>query len=344
MIDITHGIAPHDVLQGALVLADTLPYMPAGVHLAVVDPGCRQRSQAARAPRAATDGSTSGPTTDSCSSRPTGSEESRRPSSSRIPAYRLEPVPERSTGATSSRPRPRTSPPGVELGELGPEVPLDELVRLELPYAEVGTRRIRATVLYVDRFGNVQLDLDAREPRAGRDRPWHARRGRGRVRALLRRRGPDLRRGPARRHRPLRGRLREHLARHQPGRRRPDVRRRGRRGRSPDRRWTRERARRRGVGRRFARLRDAGRRRVAGPLAPLPPPLRAQFDAARRQWQGSGRRRERWPRSPPPSTGSTRPPARILDLGTGTGNGRPLVGASAFPRRDGDRRRPLARR
>ena len=38
-IDITHGIAPQAVLQGALALANTLPYMPAGVHLAVVDPG-----------------------------------------------------------------------------------------------------------------------------------------------------------------------------------------------------------------------------------------------------------------------------------------------------------------
>ncbi len=39
VIDITHGIRPGRVLQGALVLANTLPYMPAGVHLAVVDPG-----------------------------------------------------------------------------------------------------------------------------------------------------------------------------------------------------------------------------------------------------------------------------------------------------------------
>src|SRR5437763_16656210 len=38
-IDITHGIPPQHVLQGALVLSNTLPYMPEGVHLAVVDPG-----------------------------------------------------------------------------------------------------------------------------------------------------------------------------------------------------------------------------------------------------------------------------------------------------------------
>src|SRR2546421_3925455 len=39
IIDITHGIEPQQVLQGALVLANTLEYMPLGVHLAVVDPG-----------------------------------------------------------------------------------------------------------------------------------------------------------------------------------------------------------------------------------------------------------------------------------------------------------------
>ena len=39
IIDITHGIPAQAVLQGALVLANTLPYMPVGVHLAVVDPG-----------------------------------------------------------------------------------------------------------------------------------------------------------------------------------------------------------------------------------------------------------------------------------------------------------------
>jgi S-adenosylmethionine hydrolase len=38
VIDITHGIPRHDVRTGAGVLRAALPYMPAGVHLAVVDP------------------------------------------------------------------------------------------------------------------------------------------------------------------------------------------------------------------------------------------------------------------------------------------------------------------
>ena len=39
VIDLSHGIARHDVRQGATVLANALPFAPAGVHLAVVDPG-----------------------------------------------------------------------------------------------------------------------------------------------------------------------------------------------------------------------------------------------------------------------------------------------------------------
>ncbi len=39
VIDITHGVPRHEVRLGALVLRNALPYLPAGVHLAVVDPG-----------------------------------------------------------------------------------------------------------------------------------------------------------------------------------------------------------------------------------------------------------------------------------------------------------------
>src|SRR3954452_2654476 len=38
VIDISHGVQRHDVRSGALMLRGALPYMPAGVHLAVVDP------------------------------------------------------------------------------------------------------------------------------------------------------------------------------------------------------------------------------------------------------------------------------------------------------------------
>ena len=50
VIDLTHGIARHDIRQGAAVLANALPFAPPGVHLAVVDPevGTERRAVAVR--------------------------------------------------------------------------------------------------------------------------------------------------------------------------------------------------------------------------------------------------------------------------------------------------------
>lgn len=50
IVDVTHGIPRHDVRRGALVLRNTLPYMPIGVHVAVVDPqvGTERRALALR--------------------------------------------------------------------------------------------------------------------------------------------------------------------------------------------------------------------------------------------------------------------------------------------------------
>src|ERR1700746_487433 len=39
IIDVTHLIPPGDVRRGAAVLAQTGPYLPPAVHVAVVDPG-----------------------------------------------------------------------------------------------------------------------------------------------------------------------------------------------------------------------------------------------------------------------------------------------------------------
>jgi hypothetical protein len=50
IIDVTHGIPRHGVREGALTLRNALPYMPAGVHVAVVDPqvGTERRALALR--------------------------------------------------------------------------------------------------------------------------------------------------------------------------------------------------------------------------------------------------------------------------------------------------------
>ena len=162
VIDLTHGIAPTNVLQGALVLANMLPYMPEGVHLAVVDPGVGGE----RKPLALRGGDGRiyvGPDNGLlllAAERLGGVEAAVELAES---AYRLEPVAQTFHGRDIFAPAAAHLAAGLELGALGPAVPLDELVRLELPPPEVGTRRIRTTVVTIDRFGNVQLNLTSAE-------------------------------------------------------------------------------------------------------------------------------------------------------------------------------------
>jgi S-adenosylmethionine hydrolase len=158
IIDLTHGIRPGRVLQGALALANALPYMPAGVHLAIVDPGVGS----SRRPLALKDaegrlyvGPDNGlllPAAD----RFGGVVEAHELAN---PEYALESVSRTFHGRDLFSPAAAHLSLGVGLGELGPPVDPEALVRLELPVPEIGSSRIRATVLAADRFGNIALNL-----------------------------------------------------------------------------------------------------------------------------------------------------------------------------------------
>jgi S-adenosylmethionine hydrolase len=158
ILDITHGIAPQAVLEGALVLANTLPYMPAGVHLAVVDPGVgsSRRALALRDREGrfyvGPDNGLLLPATDRFGGIDAAHELAN-------PAYALDSVSRTFHGRDLFAPAAAHLSLGVAIGELGPPIAPDALARLDLPEPEVGTTRIRAKVLYVDRFGNVQLNL-----------------------------------------------------------------------------------------------------------------------------------------------------------------------------------------
>ena len=158
IVDITHGIEPQAVLQGALVLANTVPYMPEGVHLAVVDPGVgsMRRGLALR------DGGGRlyvGPDNGllvPAAEKLGGIVEAWELTNA---AYMLEPVSPTFHGRDVFAPTAAHLACGVAPEELGPPVEPASLVRLELPPPEIGDAWIRATVLYVDRYGNVQLNL-----------------------------------------------------------------------------------------------------------------------------------------------------------------------------------------
>jgi S-adenosylmethionine hydrolase len=158
IIDITHGIPPQQVLQGALVLASTLPYMPEGVHLAVVDPGVGgvRRALALR---------------DETGRLYVGPDNGLLvPAAERFggiaavhelanPEYSLQPVSRTFHGRDLFSPACAHLALGVPLEELGPPLAADALVRLDLPEPRFGENEIHATVLYVDRYGNTALNL-----------------------------------------------------------------------------------------------------------------------------------------------------------------------------------------
>ena len=158
IIDVTHGIPPQQVLQGALVLANTIPYMPVGVHLAVVDPGVggQRRALAARSRDGrlfvGPDNGLLAPAID----RSGGVDAVHELAN---PTYALDVVSRTFHGRDLFAPAAAHLALGLELAELGPPVDPQALARLDLPEPEVGQNRIRATVLYIDRFGNVQLNL-----------------------------------------------------------------------------------------------------------------------------------------------------------------------------------------
>ena len=159
IIDVTHGIAPQQVLQGALVLANTLPYMPAGVHVAVVDPGVggERKALALRGDGRVFVGPDNGlllVATDKLG----GVAEAV---SIENPDYLLEPLSRTFHGRDVFSPAAAHLALGVPLAELGPHVALEDLRRLDVPQPEVGAARLRVTVLYVDRYGNVQVNATA---------------------------------------------------------------------------------------------------------------------------------------------------------------------------------------
>jgi len=159
VIDITHGIEPQNVLQGSLVLSNTVAFMPAGVHLAIVDPkvGSDRRALALWTPERLFVGPDNGLLI-AAAERFGGIEAAV---SIENPDFRLEPLSQTFHGRDLFAPAAAHLAAGVPLADLGPAVEPDELVRLDVPTPEIGDGRMRVQVLYVDRYGNVQVNATA---------------------------------------------------------------------------------------------------------------------------------------------------------------------------------------
>jgi S-adenosylmethionine hydrolase len=165
VIDVTHLVPRGDIKRGAAVLAQTVPWFPPGVHVAVVDPGVgtSRRSLALAVGEHVLIGPDNGVLVPAArimaAKSPDGSVKAYEITSA---AAMLEPVSHTFHGRDVFAPAAARLAAGVlAVHELGPELGLDGLVRLPTPLVASGEGWAHAEVVTVDRFGNVQTALPA---------------------------------------------------------------------------------------------------------------------------------------------------------------------------------------
>jgi S-adenosylmethionine hydrolase len=157
VIDLGHGVPRQDTLAGALLLARALPFAPAGVHLAVVDPevGARRRAIALRTVEedrllVGPDNGLLIPAADRFGGVLEVVEISASP-------WRLEPVSATFHGRDLFAPVAARLAAGEALGEAGTPLEPAELVSLSLPEATVVASAVETVVVGVDGFGNLSV-------------------------------------------------------------------------------------------------------------------------------------------------------------------------------------------
>lgn len=173
VIDLTHGVPRHDVRAGALILRGALPYLPVGVHLAVVDPGVGGERRAIAVTTAdgrlfvGPDNGLLSPAADAAGGILEVVDIGRS-------HFRLEPVSATFHGRDIFAPVAAHLARGAALADAGTAVDPASLVRLDLPTPSVSPGALTAHAVYIDRFGNVQLDAERRHAAEARLHPTHA--------------------------------------------------------------------------------------------------------------------------------------------------------------------------
>jgi S-adenosylmethionine hydrolase len=159
IVDITHGIRRYAVRQGAIVLRNTLPYMPVGVHVAVVDPqvGTERRAVALRTGDGrilvGPDNGVLSLAWKRCGGTEMAVDVTRSP-------HRLEPVSATFHGRDIFAPVAARLASGAELADAGDPLEPDALAAVDLPKPWREEGGIVAHALVVDRFGNAGLNVD----------------------------------------------------------------------------------------------------------------------------------------------------------------------------------------
>lgn len=159
IVDVHHNILRQDIRHGAVVLLQSIRYLPEdSVHLAVVDPGVgsERRAVAIETGRGET---FVGPDNGLLVPAAMESGGIRRAFDISDRRFMLTPVSRTFQGRDVFAPAAAHIAAGVDPAEMGPEVPSEDLARLEIPKAWVHDDHLHAEVLQVDRFGNLQLNL-----------------------------------------------------------------------------------------------------------------------------------------------------------------------------------------
>jgi S-adenosylmethionine hydrolase len=159
IVDITHGIRRYAVRQGAIVLRNTLPYMPVGVHVAVVDPqvGTERRAVALRTADGrilvGPDNGLLSLAWERCGGVEMAVDVTRSP-------HRLEPVSATFHGRDIFAPVAARLAAGAELADAGDPLEPEALAAVDLPAPRHEDGGIVAHALVMDRFGNAGLNVD----------------------------------------------------------------------------------------------------------------------------------------------------------------------------------------
>ncbi|MET9341653.1 MULTISPECIES: SAM hydrolase/SAM-dependent halogenase family protein [unclassified Nonomuraea] len=159
VIDVCHLVPSGDVRRGAAILAQTIPYLPTGIHVGTVDPGTGGARRAVAVEAGAR--VFVGPDNGLLSWAITASGGATAAYEVANAELFLSPVSPTFHGRDVYSPVSAHLCAGRKLPEVGPELPLDRLVSLPSPVTYVREGAVEGEVVSVDRFGNTQLSIAA---------------------------------------------------------------------------------------------------------------------------------------------------------------------------------------
>ena len=167
VVDLTHGIRPFDIRGGSLALARAIPYVAEGVVLAVVDPGVGTARRALAIEVAGGAGVLVGPDNGLLAPAVAIIGGAERAVELTNPEHHLSALGATFAGRDVFAPVVAHLCNGVDLAELGPLVDADLLMPGMVPLPREEDDGVHTEVLWVDRFGNCQLNVGPDDLTAG---------------------------------------------------------------------------------------------------------------------------------------------------------------------------------